>query len=880
MELIGVISVISGLFILIGLSEPLAARLRLPYSVILAGMGILVGAGASYMLSTDLTDVLNPVAEAILGLPIHSYVFLYIFLPTLLFQVSLGLNLRRMLDDWVPILLLAVVAVIVATFTIGFALQPVSGLPLTACLLIGAIVSTTDPSAVVSIFRDIAAPQRLSRIVEGESLLNDAAAIALFGLFLTFVMAGVPDPTLGAAVGQFPFLILGGAGTGYLVARAGVMLVALVGRHRLAQVSITVAIPYLTYIVTERLLGASGVTAVVVSGLTMNLLGPGRLSPVTWTYLREVWDLLAHWAGSLIFVLAALLIPRFLSGMDLTDLGLVLVVVAAAVVARALMLWVLLPLMTLLRLSPRVDPPYRLAILWGGLRGAVTLALALAVTENALVEPEVKRAVGILATGFTLFTLVFQGTTLRWMIRRIGLDRLSPIDLALSNQVIAVALQNVREDATEAARDHGLTHDIVRSEAKSFGDRLERAVREAEAGAEILDRDRITLGLVALAGRERDLILEQFNQQVISARLVDRMLSDVDRLIERTRGGRSQYRLAARRALVYNPGYRLAVMLHNRLRLSRPLAAITADRFEILVHQQFILRDLHGFISAKILRIHGKRVAELLHEVLERREEEVSRALEGLRLQYPGYAEQLERVFIRRTVLRMEEREYAALLADGLVGFEVHAKLMAELARSRARVEVRPRLDITLHKPSLVSQFPLFQNMEEQHRVKLARALVTVFAAPGKVIIRKGDVARSVYFIASGAVEVEFAGQKQRLGRGQMFGQLGLLAKRRRRAQVTAITPCTLLSLDDSRFRRLLERNPSLREAVEASQAGSPGVMRPPTLPVLPEEPAPESTDVAGAATATEADFAAATGPAEETTAEATLPRTGGAASG
>jgi monovalent cation:H+ antiporter, CPA1 family len=199
MDLVVLLGVLAALFIFIGLSEPLAERLRLPVSVILAVMGIAIGAGASFFWFTDLTDALNPVALAILRLPINSDVFLFIFLPTLIFQVSLSIDLRRMLDDWVPILVLAVVAVGVATVVIGYALLPFAGLPLMACLLIGAIVSTTDPSAVVSIFRSTPAPQRLGRIVEGESLLNDAAAIALFGVFIgRHGGGGKPQPGGGA----------------------------------------------------------------------------------------------------------------------------------------------------------------------------------------------------------------------------------------------------------------------------------------------------------------------------------------------------------------------------------------------------------------------------------------------------------------------------------------------------------------------------------------------------------------------------------------------------------------------------------------------------------------------------------------------------------
>ena len=123
------------------------------------------------------------------------------------------------------------------------------------------------------------------------------------------------------------------------------------------------------------------------------------MSPPAFAKLTDTWDLLAYWAGSLIFMLAAILIPRLLADLRPADFGLIGVTVVAALVARAVILFGLLPLLTLARLSPRVEMPYRLAILWGGLRGAVTLALALAVTESPGVPPEVKRQVGIIATG-------------------------------------------------------------------------------------------------------------------------------------------------------------------------------------------------------------------------------------------------------------------------------------------------------------------------------------------------------------------------------------------------------------------------------------------------------------------------------------------------
>ncbi len=818
MDIVLVTTIIASLFLVIAAADPLAARLRLPYSVILACLGMLIGVGAIFFLRTELTDALNPVAEAILGLPIRSNVFLYVFLPTLLFQVTLGVNPRRMMDDWVPILVLAVVAVVVATLAVGYALAWASALPLVACLLIGAIVSTTDPSAVVGIFRSISAPRRLSRIIEGESLLNDAAAIALFGLFMAFVMLGVPDPSFQDALAQFPVLIAGGAVAGWLIARIAVWLMALMARYELAVISVSVALPYLAYIGAEQSIGASGVIAVVAAGLTLNLTGPARLPPLIWTNLREVWDLLAHWAGALIFILAALLIPRLLEEVRAGDFVLILVVIAAAIAARAVILFGLMPVLSFLRLSPVVERPYRVAILWGGLRGAVTLALALAVTESFRVPVEVKRLVGILATGFTLFTLLVQGTTLRWVIGRLGLDRLSPLDQALSNQVIAVALQTVRADVARTAENYELTRETVRSEAKRFAERLDRAVETAEEGAEIQDRDRITLGLIALSGAERDTILARFREQAISARLSEQILTEADRLIEATRsGGRTGYQRAARRSLRFGRAFRFAVLLNNRLRISRPLALMTADRFEVLLSQRLILRDLSGFIDGRIRRIHGKRVADLLHELLARRQEAVETALEGLRLQYPGYAEELERRFIRRTALRLEEREYGMLREDGLIGAELHVALMQDIAARRLREEQRPKLDVAVQKAELVRQFPLFADLDERSLRQLTRALRTRYVNEGDVILRKDTPARRVFFIASGAVELAVAGQTWRLGRGEMFGQMAILMQKPRRTAATAISSSTLLVLDEARFRRLLKRSAGLQEAVRQS---------------------------------------------------------------
>ena len=110
MSLVVFLTVLATLFVLIAFGQPLARRLKLSFTVLLALAGIAIGGGAAFFIQTPITDALNPAARAVLDLPIHSEAFLYIFLPTLLFQVALTLDLRRMVEDWVPILVMAVVA--------------------------------------------------------------------------------------------------------------------------------------------------------------------------------------------------------------------------------------------------------------------------------------------------------------------------------------------------------------------------------------------------------------------------------------------------------------------------------------------------------------------------------------------------------------------------------------------------------------------------------------------------------------------------------------------------------------------------------------------------------------------------------------------------
>jgi len=182
--------VIAGFLVLASVVQPAAERLHLPYTVLLAVVGVAIGGVSSFLLYTPLTDVFDNIVRPVVDLPFNASIFLIVFLPLLLFHAALTLDLRELAPDWAPILLLAIVAVFAAAAAIGFSLSFAAGIPLTVALLLGAIVATTDPAAVVAIFRELGAPPRLSRLLEGESLLNDAAAIVLFSVLVGMLTDG------------------------------------------------------------------------------------------------------------------------------------------------------------------------------------------------------------------------------------------------------------------------------------------------------------------------------------------------------------------------------------------------------------------------------------------------------------------------------------------------------------------------------------------------------------------------------------------------------------------------------------------------------------------------------------------------------------------
>ncbi|MEQ9606531.1 MAG: cation:proton antiporter [Kiloniellaceae bacterium] len=783
--------------------QPLARRTGLPFTVVLAVVGVLIGLTALWLLRTTLTDEFNEVAELVIDIPVSSATFLTILLPMLLFQGAITIDVRRLAQDIVAVVLLAVLAVLVALVVIGGAVYLVAPMPLVVCLLFGAIVATTDPSAVIAMFRDLGAPARVTRLVEGESLLNDATAIAAFSAFLGVIITG-RDLDFWLVSEELVWRLAGGVLVGFVGGRATAWLLSFLRAYRGAQITITVALPYVVYVLCNRYLDLSGVVAVVTAGLVLSAVGRSRFQPEAFRFCLDTLEQLAYWATSLVFVLAAILVPRLLENFTLADVLYLLVAVAAALVARALILFGVFPLLSAARVVQKVSTPMKTVIIWGGLRGSVTLALALAVTENALVEPEVQRFIAIQATGFALFTLLVQGTTLSPLMRWLGLDQLSPIDRAFRSQVLTQALSSVRSNLRSFAGRYELDDDLVDAAVRPYSERLLK-VGEDNSFAEVLsDRERLTVGLIALANQERSLMLDQRWSGGLPSPLIDRYLLSVEAMIDGVReDGRLGYLRAARRQHRQTWWFRVIGLMHSKLRISRPLATYLGRRFQSLLVTRIILLELTVFLEFRLAGLLGDRLAELLGDILRQRLTEVERHLDALRLQYPKFARDLDHSVLERYAYLEEVEQVQQMRQAGIISEDLARHLRAEAESVHASQRPMASVDMRATTPELLRGFPVFSTLGEEELGRVAKLLQERVFAADAYVFRQGERADGMYFIASGAVEIALGQEQLRLGRGDFFGEMALLDQSRRSASVRSISYSHLLFLPRAAFEEI-----------------------------------------------------------------------------
>ena len=378
----------------------IARRLRLPYTVglVITGIGLAVA-------RLDTGAMLT-----------HDFIF-DVVLPPLLFEAALSIDWRELRRDLVVVLTLSTLGVVISALVVAAGMMHFLGWPAAPALVFSVLIAATDPIAVIAMFKDTGIKGRLRLLVESESLFNDGVAAVLFALALTWAQAADGGAITTAVVARELALMAGGGV--FVGIAAGGAAIVLAGRtsDHLVETALTVVAAYGSFLLAEYF-HFSGVLATVAAGLLMGNLGVLRepteniLSPDGRTFVVAAWEFAAFIANSLVFLLIGLRVASIpFPGLGATALS---VAIGLVLVGRVFTVY---PLCLLFRRSAWAIPMREQHILWwGGLRGALALALALALPPSFALHDEIL----IAAFGVVVFSVVAQGLTMPLLLRKLG----------------------------------------------------------------------------------------------------------------------------------------------------------------------------------------------------------------------------------------------------------------------------------------------------------------------------------------------------------------------------------------------------------------------------------------------------------------------------
>jgi CPA1 family monovalent cation:H+ antiporter len=384
-----------GLILLIAsLVAMISRRARLPYSVGLVAAGVALA-----------------FLPAVPQMPLSRDLIFEIFLPPLIFEAALQMQWRTFRRELALTLTLAFVGVPVAAALVAAGMHYALGWSWIGAALFGMLIAATDPVAVIASFKEMKAPKRLAMVVESESLLNDGAAAV--GFILLVAMADGSTMSGGGIAASAVWVSLGGIACGAAVAGA-ILLLAGRTNDKLVEITLTTIAAFGSFMLAEGL-GASGVLASLAAGLIVGNVGwMGSISDEGREHVLSFWIYVAFLANSVIFILIGMhtAVQPFALFTFPAALAIGLVLLGRAVAVY--------PLSALFARSElKLDWPCQHILFWGGLRGALALALALAVPASV---PE-RFEIIVVAFAVVAFSILVQGLTMPWLMRRLGLER-------------------------------------------------------------------------------------------------------------------------------------------------------------------------------------------------------------------------------------------------------------------------------------------------------------------------------------------------------------------------------------------------------------------------------------------------------------------------
>ena len=506
-------------------------RIRLPYTValVLAGLFITVqGRQLAIQLLPNTTLVLyEPIPQFIQNvLDFDPKFILALFLPPLIFEAAFHLEFNQLRSNLIPILILAVPGVMLSTLIIAGIISASIALPLGVAAVFGALISATDPVAVVALFRTLGVPGQLAVSVEGESLFNDGIAIVIFNIALTAAVLG--SFSVAQGISEFLWVCLGGLGIG---AALGWVISRLIVRidDYFVEITLTAVLAYGAYLAAEEI-HVSGVLAVVAAGIVSGNVGLRGMSPTTKIVLFSFWEYVAFFSNSLIFLLIGI---RINVAQLIEPIVPIMIAVGAVLVARALVVYGLLWLTRLGGSEAQVPLSWRHVLFWGGLRGAISLALALSLSTKAIPQRELLQ---VMAFGVVLFTLLGQGTTIQYLLKKLGLAEQPEHLLAREMQLGRLyAAQAGMSRLADLRHDGLLVGDVwagLRDEYLATSQQLSDEMTRLFAQHPDLEREVLLQARREALRAERGALNDALRQGLISEHVYRALTSEVDRRLE------------------------------------------------------------------------------------------------------------------------------------------------------------------------------------------------------------------------------------------------------------------------------------------------------------------------------------------------------------
>ncbi len=387
--------------------EPLAKKLPVPFSVVLVIIGFM---GSELVVKTLGIDT---------GIRWDNFgtIIFYFVLPILIFQAALEIDLELLWKNIVPIGLLALPLMLVSAVVIAACvyrgIDHAVGFPWMAALITGALLSATDPAAVLALLKNANAPERLNMLLEGESLFNDATAVVMFSLLIAIATGAQSAGSVDEVILRFATVFFGGLAVGIIVALFLCLMMKIIGGFGSFPL-LSLICAYTAFLVAEDLLHLSGVMAVLAAGLTVGKYRRELTSEIHNDFAEKFWGLLGHIAESTIFLLAGITITLSM----FTEQWLAIIIgIIAVVIARIVMVFGTFPILKVLPGVDAVPLKQQVVLAWGGVRGTVTLALALSLPLTL----DYWYTIQSIAYGVVLFTLFVQATTMSPLIKKLDI---------------------------------------------------------------------------------------------------------------------------------------------------------------------------------------------------------------------------------------------------------------------------------------------------------------------------------------------------------------------------------------------------------------------------------------------------------------------------